>query len=64
MKKSISTRNAKTVGFTTAKNTTKRSNSDSNGGVVYRNAKSGRFVDGVKMTARRDRAGLIKLADR
>jgi len=31
---------------------------------VVREAKSGRFVDGVKMVAKRDREGLIKLADR
>lgn len=29
-----------------------------------RNAESGKFADGVKMVTRRDRAGLIKLADR
>lgn len=32
--------------------------------VMVQNYKSGRFMDGVKIVSKRDRDGLIKLADR
>lgn len=35
-----------------------------NGYVVARSTKTGRFAEGVKIVSRRDRDGLIKLADR
>jgi hypothetical protein len=34
------------------------------GRVVAQSAKTGRFAEGVKIVAKRDRNGLIKLADR
>jgi len=32
--------------------------------LTHRSVKSGRFSEGVKLVTKRDRAGLIKLADR